>query len=85
MDQKTQISKLMAELRREKRTPPKREYPKYSPGMTAGEYVRRYNALNVGKHDDSRRVTLDFDPDTLARESSTYDPLTPVVTEGVTE
>lgn len=84
MNQKAQISKLMATLRREKRTPPKRKYPKYSPGMTAGEYVRRYNALNAlnaGKYE----VTLDFDPETLARESSTYDPLTPVVTEGVTE
>ncbi len=81
MNQKAQISKLMAALRREKRTPPKREYPKYSPCMTAGEYVRRYNALNVGKY--QKRVTLDFDPDTLARESSTYDPLTPVVTEDV--
>jgi len=81
MNQKAQISKLMAALRREKRTPPKREYPKYFKGMTAGEYVRRYNALNAGKY--QKQVTLDFDPETLTRESSTYDPLTPVVTEGV--
>lgn len=81
MNQKAQISKLMAALRREKRTPVKRVYPKYAPGMTAGEYVRRFNALNAGTYQG--RATLDFDPDTLARESSTYDPLTPLVVEEI--
>lgn len=82
-DQKTKIRRLMDNRRRQLRTLDARVFPKYFPGMTAGEYVRRYNALNCDQY--RTRITLDFDPETLTSESSTYDPLTLLCTEEVTE
>lgn len=81
MAEKLQVRRLMDSIRREQRKPEARLFPKYFPGMTAGEYVRRYNALNCGQY--RTRITLDFDPETLASESSTYDPLTPLCLEEV--
>lgn len=83
MNQKTKIQALMAGLRREKRSPEKRVYPKFVPGMTGGEYVRKYNALNCGQY--RTRVTLDFLPDTLANPSPVYDPTIPLCFEEVSE
>jgi hypothetical protein len=83
MDQKTKIRALMAGLRREKRSPEKRVYPKFVPGMTGGEYVRKYNALNCGQY--RTRITLDFLPDTLANLSPVYDPTIPLCFEEVSE
>lgn len=80
-DQKLKIRRMMDARRREQRKPEARIFPKYSPGMTAGDYVRRYNALNCGNY--RTRVTLEFIPETLISESSTYDPLTPLFFEGL--
>ena len=80
-EQKTKISRYMAALRREQRKPEARVFPKYFPGMTAGDYVRRYNALNCGQY--RTRITLDFTPESMASESRTYDPLTPLCLEEV--
>lgn len=80
-DQKSKIRRFMANIRRKQCKPEARVFPCYFPGMTAGEYVRRYNALNCGPY--HQRITLDFDPETLASESSTYDPLTPLCIEEV--
>ena len=82
-EQKAKISKFMAALRREKQKPNERVFPKFIPGMTGGEYIRRYNALNCGQY--RTRITLDFLPDTLANPSPVYDPLTFLCIEETTE
>lgn len=82
-EQKLKIRRLMDSIRREQRKPEARVFPRYFVGMTAGDYVRRYNALNCGQY--RTRITLDFDPETLCSESSTYDPLTPLCLEETIE
>jgi len=80
-EQSRKIKNLMAALRREKQKPNERAFPKFTPGMTGGDYIRRYNALNCGQY--CTRITLDFLPDTLVNPSPVYDPLAPVVTQEV--
>lgn len=75
-DTKKQIQKLMADLRREKRTI-KRSYPKYTPGMTAAEYIRRFQALN----NYNQLALLPFQIETTIGASHTYDPSFPEVVE----
>lgn len=81
-DQKIKIRRMMDNLRREKRKPDLRTFPKYFPGMTAADYIRRYNALNGNSY--VPRVTLEFITDSIITESRTYDPLTPLCLEEVT-
>jgi len=78
-EQKAKIRQFMATRRHEMRKPETRVFPRYTPGMTAGDYIRRYNALNCGQY--QKRITLDFIPETLASESRTYDPLAPLCIE----
>jgi hypothetical protein len=75
-DTKKKIQKLMADLRREKRTI-KRSYPKYEPGMTAAEYIRQYEARN----NHNQLLLLPFQIETTIGESHTYDPSFPEVVE----
>lgn len=82
-EQKAAISRFMATRRRELRKPENRSFPRYFPGMTAGEYIRRFNAMNG--HAYQNRCTLDFIPETLASESRTYDPLIPLCMEDVND
>lgn len=81
-DQKKKIAAYMAALRREKRTPPTRFYPKFIPGMTTGDYIRRYRGMNP-QAEQQGLIFRDYDPDTLAREAAFYDPVTPLCLEEV--
>jgi hypothetical protein len=78
-EQKKRIQAFMAALRREQRKPEARAFPKFIPGMTTGDYIRRFNALNGNTY--CPRITLDFESETLAREAAFYDPLTPLCLE----
>lgn len=80
-EQKAKLRRFKDNRRRELTKPEARVFPKYFPGMTAGDYVRRYNALNCGQY--RTRITLDFTPESMASESRTYDPLTPLCLEEV--
>lgn len=82
-EQSRKIQNLMAALRREKQKPNERAFPKFIPGMTGGDYIRRYNALNCGQY--RTRITLDFLPDTLVNPSPVYDPLILLCTEETIE
>lgn len=78
-EQKAKIYRFMAARKRELSHPGKREYPRYELGMTAAEYIRRFNALNCDRY--TPRITLDFQIETCCTESRTYDPLTPLCEE----
>jgi hypothetical protein len=75
-DTKQKIQALMASLRAQKRVI-KRSYPKYQAGMTAAEYIRRYEALN----NHNQLMLLPMQIDTITGESHTYDPSIPEVVE----
>ena len=75
-DQLTAGKRLLAALRRQKRTI-RRSYPKYAPGMTAAEYIRRFTALNI----TNQINLLPFQIDTITGASHTYDPSFPEVVE----
>lgn len=80
-DQKSALRRFKDNRRRELAKLEARVFPKYFPGMTAGDYVRRFNEINCRPY--QKRVTLDFIPETLASESRTYDPLTPLCLEEI--
>jgi len=82
-DQKIKIRRMMDNLRREKRKPEARVFPKLIPGMTTGDYIRRFNALNCGQY--RTRITLEFESEALAREAAFYDPLIPLCLEEVND
>lgn len=75
-DQLTAGKRLLAALRRQKRTI-KRSYPKYEPGMTAAEYIRRFTSLNIA----NQLNLLPFQIGTITGASHTYDPRFPEVVE----
>lgn len=78
-DLRQKISNFMTNRRRQLRSLEARKFPPYFLGMTAGDYVRRYNALNASSYQP--RITLDFTPESLAEPSHGYDPLEPLCTE----
>lgn len=79
-DTKVLIARMMTARRRFLRSAEEREFPRYVAGMTAAEYIRRYNALNL-----RQGRTLEFDVNTTISASRTYDPLTPLCVETTNE
>jgi hypothetical protein len=77
-DTKVLIARMMTDRRRFLRSAEERKFPRYVAGMTAAEYIRRYNALNL-----RQGRTLDFDVNTTISASRTYDPLTPLCVETI--
>ena len=82
-EEKAKIRRMMDARRRQLRAPVNRSYPHYYPGMTAADYIRRYNAMNGHAYQD--RCTLEFITETIVSESRTYDPLTPLCFEETLE
>jgi hypothetical protein len=80
-DTKVLIARMMTARRRFLRSAEKREFPFYVAGMTAADYIRRYNALNVRVY--AGQTSLDFDMNTTASASSTYDRRTPLCVETI--
>lgn len=78
-DTKVLIARMMTARRRFLRSAEKREFPRYVAGMTAADYIRRYNAMNGRVC--AGQASLDFDMNTTTSASSTYDPLTPLCLE----
>lgn len=79
-DTKVLSARMMSARRRHLRSAEERSFPKYVAGMTAADYIRRYNALNLNAA-RGQRMTLEFDVNTTISASSTYDPLTPLCVE----